>query len=251
MDLRRFVSENYILAGAPVLGWFAALGYERGYADFYSYSMDFVSIDFKSIMLSLMVVVMYASLALYIVHIIRGATDSNNAFVKSLGYVGMFSLAPLLVAFCVAFKRSQMYLLAFGFLVALCFIYMAPLFFGEGKYLDRLRGVLAGLESPLTIRDSLRDVSGISRVLVCITFGLMFYSFCYGAGSFHAKNKREFYMHELNGAQYVVLAAYGDTLVSARLSDDEIAEDILVRKVVSEDGVFYKKIKLEPGGGKE
>lgn len=251
MDLRRFLSENYILAAAPVLGWFAALGYERGYADYYAYSMDFVSVDVKSIMLSLMAIVMYASLALYFAHLIKGATESQNTLIQSLGRIGMFSLVPLLLSFCVAFERAQMYLLAFSFMVALCFIYVTPLFLKGGSYLDRLREVISSTESPLTIGNGFQDSSATSRGLIYVTFGLMFYGFCYGAGTFHAKNKRDFYVYELNEDEYAVLAAYGETLISAKMDGEKISEDIFVRKAVLEGGVFYKKVRLEAGGGKQ
>ncbi len=254
LEWRRYTSEGYVLAFIPILGWLAALGYERGYADYYSYPIELIEVDLKIVLLSLMAIVVYVNLIFLFLDTIKRLLGSEHAFYRSLGTAGVFCLVPLLGAFLLGFERGQLYVLAMALASASCFLYVPPLFGKEGTYIERLSNKVDEFKSFAEFGrqfDITRDnISIYSRFSLLLCFGFIFYGLCHGAGGFVAKRKMDFYLYEFQGAKYVVLASYGDLMVYSRLENDIVTENILVKDVGSNDGSVYRKIKLAPGGGK-
>lgn len=254
IEWRRYTSEGYVLAAVPVLGWFAALSYEKGYANYYSYPLELIQVDLKSVLLSLMAIVLYVSVILFFLDLVSKGLRSENVFLKSLGKIGIFCVVPMFGAFILALDRGQLYVLLMVSIIALCFLYVPPIFGKEGSYIERLSKEVDGFRpfgmsaEHFDIRRS--DLSAHSRFSLLICFGLIFYGLCYGAGGFEAQRKEDFYLHEFNGSSYVVLASYGDLIIYSRLDGKKVTEDILVKSSGAGDGDFYRKIKLVPGGGK-
>lgn len=253
-DWRRYTSEGYVLAFIPVLGWFAALYFEKGYADYYSYPVELIAVDMKSVLLSLPAIVLYISLISQYFDATNKCLESGNPFYRSLGKIGMFCLVPLLGAFIVAFDRWQLYLLLATFLLVLCFLYLPPVFGKGGTYAERLSKEVDDFKL-FGVRAEQLDVTraGLSlhsRFSLLICFGILFCGLCYGAGGVKAKRKKIFYLYGVEKVEYVVLAAYGDLMVYSRLEDGRVTEDILVKNIGAGDRDIYKKIELAPGGGK-
>jgi len=222
-----FLRESVLLAVLPLISFVGALMFEVGYAGEFGYSYSFISIDLKTMVVSLACsVLLLIPVILFSIGVFRVMSDES----KEVRVLGLEFFLPVmaLIGVCVTGFHSEVFIIAFisSFIFAVskyAFILLKGLKYGLSGTLSRA-AELEGLTERSIVREILKKLDlgnkwifHILLAVVLVVIALM----VHGAGQGFAQFRSDYQTVSIDQREYAILSAYGDLIVLGGVYDDQ------------------------------
>lgn len=238
--------ETLLLAIITNASYCAAYFYESGYANYFNYSKDLISISIMNLLQ------MGFGLFMFI-FIVTGFIDMIISLIKPSGVIGkiltnLFSY--LILVFMVLFIS---YLIGDGYFkyiasaldIFVLFILIVSFPYRK-KSKSRLESLNENIENDFLDRKQSITKTRKSAELLSMLFLLLFFSLLISAiGTYAARSTTDFYFVEKNNIKYVIVNKYNDYLVTKRINKkNEFEEDTYIFNISELNDNAIKKIKI-------
>lgn len=222
-----FLRESVLLAVLPLVSFVGALLFEVGYAGEFGYSYSFISIDLKTMIVSIACsVVVLIPVFLFSIGVLRVLSDTS----KEVRVLGLEFFLPViaLIGVCVTGFSSRVFII---FLISsLTFAISKYAFIILKGFKYGLKGALSraaeseGLTDRAIVREGLRKLNlenkWIFHILLAMVLILLVFM-VRGVGQGFAKWRSDYQTVNMNGGEYAILSAYGDLVVLGGVYDEQ------------------------------
>lgn len=248
---RNWITDGIIIALVPFLGYLFAFQYESGYAIYFNFPQELISIGLPQIIMTLSILTVVIMLLFFIVEMLSMIVPGN----KRALYRNVINILPITC-------YSIGYLFAYGFKKAAVFIFLfvifgferfvLPLFVYRDKK-DYNSKIQADEDATWKFREERNALSvrilrifGQKEFMIILNLVLCVY-FTQMVGEIIASEKNQFIVSS-NDPQKVIVRIYGDNAICASFDRKAniIKKDISIYKLASPEVQNMKFEKIEP-----
>ena len=238
--------ETLLLAIITSASYCAAYFYELGFAHYFNYSSDLISISIMNLLQIGFGLFMF-------IFIMTGFIDIIASLIKAPGVIGkivtnLFSyfilLFILLLILYLMGNASFKYIAsALGIFVLIVIIASFPY---KKKSKNILESINENIENDFFDRKGSNKETRKSAELLAILFLLLFFSMLISAiGTYSARTKTSFYVIEKNGIKYVIVNKYNDYLITKRINkNNEFEKDTYIFEISELNDNAMKETKI-------